>query len=1591
MQKFINTYNGGMNKDLSPNKYPNINYLDLKDFRIITTDEDGLTNGALTNVKGNSLAFTVPNSGVVLGHTVLRDYLYILTKNPAGTDPDRIYRIPLEYLGNSYIDWFLPSLDELFAMYDELFSYSVGSFSTVFPYWSSSEYDATAAYTKTFDLALPLAYASNAKNRTEFNTRPCRAFSGSAVDYPLRSVGPAGGLIFYNTGGTIYEAYPEDIALGVVWSNINSVAITGTGTAIGTGVTNTAAIISQSGHTSSVSAACDIIETAQAITLTGTYYFQGLTYADALIYKGDLGFDTDYKIRVLGNYENSNVQKLYWIDGLNGLKHINTIYNATTNDLENLDEELLKILPNHTYGTFDLTIQTGGILKSGKVQYAYQLYSVNGTETLYSIASPLLNLTDALYPISDSNDFYGSDIESNTNKSVAMEITLTADYVDFNRIRIVALDYVSYALTPTVRIVVEKELTGDTVYLTDYGYSIGTIALEEFQLLRNDIIPLTLDSKNNYLIAGNITQEFFDVDAIYTAARAAEVTPTNWMTYLDTKAYRWRFNGGASLPGVQRLTEVTDPVAAAETPNAFPLTFDSFVSSLSHIWELNIMCDPEGHAAGLGYDFVNMVTSSISLLNAAYLEITIAPNGGGSDTCRIDLTSMTSVIYTTGNIQIIGTDMVVGYEPLADYDVNSNDDMWVTASNSGIDATTMHYQYNYTAAGAATLQCLVDQGLATERIVDDGVTLNYETVEENHAARNLYNDISNDIVETYQYKYINGAAAETFANLGGTGPLISYSFAGETFDLGTTYLETAPSDDPTLWKDNAVPESYMNPSVASLKVGYARDEVYRFAIVFFDLKGRASFAKWIGDIRMPDWEVSNFMSSALTGNILYINFVIDWTALPTGFKDQISGVRFVRVHREDNDKTIKGVGIINPMFELTNINYTNPFLCSSADYNAGSRPADLSGGTMNQTLFDFISPTVAFNKQITTSASGFLEVIGNLGDITQTDVDHEGTIGNIRRWYNNVLAENVVFGTMAVADREDIRGVSTDTLLSLPEPRDAPTYSVGGDTYAPEAHDFQADAFIGYKGTTLVVKTAAIFDVTKTPATATAFECLYGNYRVPLGTSIYGGNSFENRAVNVYTPCSEFILTGTTGDLAIYGGDTFINMFQYLYAFINEEETGGTNRSIQSYLTFPVESPINISYRRDLIQKYLTWQADRIVYSLAEFESIGISQYGETYPSVGDLYRYNSVYSAPDRSHSYVPKPFDFVATVTNDVSVTSSDLKFAGEYSDSWLQFRYNNYLEVESRYGAITRLISQDNRLLCIQPQAISLLSVLEREQVQTNNTASLAVGTGGVLSRYDYLTTTSGASFHDGIVPTEAGLYYYDDKNKNIRRLEQMANPISDIKGMKSYVSNKNLTDIIATYDRDNREVLFAGTDADDGALDVLRYNGLLDFFEGSYGYNPSTFISYDRKLLSSADNNTFYLHHVGAYGVYYDQATPESSTLTIIINPAQGSVGTLHILEWLTSILNGAIEQQTTTFTSIRVQNTYQDTGVVPIVNTTNIMRRLRTWRMNILRDSLSNSGRLRDSYFKVTLTYDNANNYKMIAHDIISSISPTKIR
>lgn len=191
------------------------------------------------NINKQSIQFRLINSTAAKAAVTVLD-----------TTEDTAPFVPPSPTPITYNDWFLPSKDELIAMNDELYLYGIGNLYAGI-YWSSSE----ANFNNTYGTYMGSVNSNYFKSLLQ-RVRACRAFV-STTNYNLRDIGPAGGYIFWKSGNDYLECSPSDL-VNSVWSNIHNIEIgvTAQGTAIGTGLANTTAIIGQVGHIASAALLC---------------------------------------------------------------------------------------------------------------------------------------------------------------------------------------------------------------------------------------------------------------------------------------------------------------------------------------------------------------------------------------------------------------------------------------------------------------------------------------------------------------------------------------------------------------------------------------------------------------------------------------------------------------------------------------------------------------------------------------------------------------------------------------------------------------------------------------------------------------------------------------------------------------------------------------------------------------------------------------------------------------------------------------------------------------------------------------------------------------------------------------------------------------------------------------------------------------------------------------------------------------------------------------------------------------------------------------------------------------------------------------
>lgn len=228
-----------------------------------------------------------------------------------------------------------------------------------------------------------------------------------------------------------------------------------------------------------------------------------------LLYCRNLNFSSSNPIQVVFNYENENIQKIYWVDGINQLRFLNIKHSKVNGDLENLidlNSNSINIVSNYSLSQPLLKSKSGGGLHtSGMVQYAYNLYKLNGSQTTISPVSDLISLDKGL-------SLGGGEINEIVGTTPFLNISKIDD--NYTHIKIYAIKYTSYNENPSISLIKDEEIDSFINYkFNDDGSKINDISLSEFIFLgSNPITPNHIESKDNRLFAANYKESAYTLD-----------------------------------------------------------------------------------------------------------------------------------------------------------------------------------------------------------------------------------------------------------------------------------------------------------------------------------------------------------------------------------------------------------------------------------------------------------------------------------------------------------------------------------------------------------------------------------------------------------------------------------------------------------------------------------------------------------------------------------------------------------------------------------------------------------------------------------------------------------------------------------------------------------------------------------------------------------------------------------------------------------------------------------------------------------------------------------------------------------------------
>lgn len=305
-------------------------------------------------------------------------------------------------------------------------------------------------------------------------------------------------------------------------------------------------------------------------------------------------------------------------------------------------------------------------------------------------------------------------------------------------------------------------------------------------------------------------------------------------------------------------------------------------------------------------------------------------------------------------------------------------------------------------------------------------------------------------------------------------------------------------------------------------------------------------------------------------------------------------------------------------------------------------------------------------------------------------------------------------------------------------------------------------------------------------------------------------------------------------DVEVFGGDCFLDYFSFMrmypHAIIGDENDDYSDGRI-----IPWENEYNHTLREALSASGVASSANSLIWANVGARSwrartnqgdsawifgvfSGDSDAQGDPTGVFEEFNINGILNYQELTVFYGTKPVDFLSNDIFPVRWRYSPSKIYGDPIDTWRLFQVNDFRDLNGEYGEITSSLYIFNQIYSWQTSAFGRLRASDRALIESQQGGTLSTGVGDKLDGIDYISTEFGNQHQWSLFGSDKAAYWTDVNKRKIMRFAQDGqNPMSDLKGMHSYLQGElplfedfdnpvNNHGIHGTFDYGNNEAIF-----------------------------------------------------------------------------------------------------------------------------------------------------------------------------------------
>ena len=1314
-------------------------------------------------------------------------------------------------------------------------------------------------------------------------------------------------------------------------------------------------------------------------------------------YSGDLGFDSGCPIESIGVFENQQIQKVYWTDGINQPRVINitagddaSIRNAWNNNSFNF----VKVAMYNGSITITKNEISFGSFAPGVIQYCFTYYDLYGPESNIFYTSPL-------YYVSPSTR--GGNPAETVSCSFDIQIPFTAYNNSFDYLRIYSILRTSLDAVPQVRKVVDLAIKGlsSDLHYTDSGIGQESIdPTDLFYIGGEPIFAGTMAQKDNTLFLGDITvgiQPISQTTAMKNAYRSTTITETTKSLSLDNGSSSGNYSYKSQLD--KNNSQITyyrrgECYRLGLQAQHYTGRWSEVIFIKDHTVSRAVVISEDNTVATLTNLTASITDTNIinDLISKGYVKVrpvVVFPDANNRNiicegVCCPTVYNVEDRYTNSPYVQSSWFFRPNGYGSGA---LSTNDDpsygKWA------------EFRHNYPIPAndnkRAEIQCISNTpSLPILQATGAGGTYEESPDEATWVANNrecffvdqqVFTLHSPDVEFDPGLGTLDSTGNLKFRIVGFVPIHASYSDIDIQATAPSNYGKGKDSDGNYKFRPKVAP-GFVKPKVNSVGGGssYGWRCMLSGAMWFDELPNTINENNDgcypVGFIVYP-WHKTGPLNGASNNSETSILqhkkmsvfrysrktvMITPWTAsVGSIVKFDSDEVTMVKLHLSDTVSDVTYYGNIDKLINHHN-SPKGPRQVPDHDIIGGSNDIGaIAGGAYNimvastGTTPDKLNQPGDYSGDTTDIAKerANVRITGSFESAFGASYNYMASLYQITQESSPRVARFIYNDTQTTAtDPVSMKYKSTPHLvISL-------TQSTSTQTILP-THSSDIAPTTSYSHRTFWGSITGVSQSTISLRSALGnigYLWLGEVYRDDLdSTTRFGGTSDEAIESNSWTAAGEPVSITNGGFTLVWSqGDTYYQRYDCLktYPFTMDDIN-----SISDTLSFMCETRVNLDGRYDRNR----------------------GQLSNLYASPDNINLINLAYSQTNNFFSYRGINTKKVNSTFFPNTVTWSKTKTMGETIDTWTAISLASTLDMDGDKGRVRALRRFNNDILSFQDRAISQILYNESTQITSTAGVPIEIANSGKVSGKRYISNHIGCVNKWSICSAPGGLYFMDDIGKDIFLFDGQLNNISDKFGFHSWVISNfpnikvwNPRDFatageITYYDKVNGDVLFITGNT------ALAFSEPLGNFSSfySYGKTPYFGVLADRGILwhtddSLASGTTNYgkyqawWHREGDYNYFYNVYKPFSITVVANEHPTEDKI--FNNLEYRGDMFDtDGSYLPWNTFNKLETWNEYQN-GIANLEDvkdhgypTSNLKKKFRIWRANIPRNTSNRGG------------------------------------